>query len=79
MRPRTDQVCDEDPTFDPGPENARKNRGLALAIGFGAGALGALTAATIGIALAADDDTPAVSLQPSVGPEGGMLTVRGSF
>ena len=40
-----DLVCDEDPSFDPGPANDRKNLGLAVAIGAGAGAVvtGALT------------------------------------
>ncbi len=34
-----DLVCDEDPSYDPGPTNARKDRGLGLAVGLGASAL----------------------------------------
>jgi hypothetical protein len=72
-----DQVCDEDPDFDPAPGNARKNRGLGLSVGFGVGALAALTAATVG--LVTSSEPTAVTWLPLAWPEGGGLAIRGRF
>lgn len=72
-----DQVCDEDLAFDPGPDNARKNRGLGLGIGLGVGALAALTAATIG--LVTSSSSAAVTWLPQALPGGGGLSVQGRF
>ncbi len=72
-----DQRCDEDPDFDPEPDNARKNRGLALSIGFGVGALGALTAAAVGLLTHAEPSAPTVA--PMLLPEGAGLSLRARF
>ena len=44
-----DLVCDEDPGFDPAPLNARKNRGVGLAIGLGSASVIAIGAAVVGL------------------------------
>jgi hypothetical protein len=46
----SDFDCSEEPTFDPGPTNARKNRSLGLAIGLGSAGLIAIGASISGIA-----------------------------
>lgn len=60
---------------DPAPDNARKNRGFGLFLGFGIASLGALTAATIGIV---DGMTPDGTGQVDavLTPTGGALRVR---
>jgi tetratricopeptide (TPR) repeat protein len=46
------RVCDPAGSYDPDPDNARKNRDFALFVGFGAAGVAALGAATAGILLA---------------------------
>jgi hypothetical protein len=75
-----DLICDEDPSFDPEPENDRKNRDTALAIGFGiAGAAGIVTA-IVGIATA-EPATKKTSLRalPWASPDGAGVGVSGRF
>ncbi|MEZ4444566.1 MAG: hypothetical protein R3B72_36165 [Polyangiaceae bacterium] len=77
-----DRICDEDPSFDPTPDNQRKDRDLGLALGFGIAGLGALTAATVGIVMATlPDEPPQAHLFPSpmVFRGGGGLGLAGSF
>lgn len=45
----SDLVCTEDPTFDPGPLNSRKNRSIGLAGGLGAAGAVAITASAVAI------------------------------
>lgn len=44
----SDFVCNENPSFDPGPTNARKNRDIGLAIGLGSAGLVGIGAAIYG-------------------------------
>jgi hypothetical protein len=77
-----DLVCDEDPSFDPGPDNARKTRDIALSIAFGAGAAAALGTAAIGLVMGSSGGTAARPL-PNVrfhaGPGGAGLIWAASF
>lgn len=68
-----DLVCGEDPAFDPASLNARKNRGLALGIGFGAASLAAFGLATF-VLLRGDDGEP--RLRAFVRPDGAGLVGR---
>ncbi len=72
-----DLVCDEDLSYDPVADNARKNRGIALGVGFGIGALGALSAATVGILWKSSGAN--VAAAPLVLPGGIGLVVRGTL
>ncbi len=72
-----DLVCDEDLAFDPDEDNARQNRGLGLAIGFGVGALGAFVASTIG--LVSNVNRAGVAWVPMVTPDARGIVVTGSF
>lgn len=78
-----DLVCDEDPSFDPEPDNEHKNRSLALAIGFGAAGGAGLVAGVVGLGVSlaqspAAGPTPTrVTLAPA--PGGAALVVRGRF
>jgi hypothetical protein len=60
----SDFVCDENPNFNPGPVNARKNRSLGLAIGLGSAGLLAIGASVVGIVGASSERRSAV--RPSV-------------
>ncbi|MBL8741238.1 MAG: hypothetical protein JNK04_09095 [Myxococcales bacterium] len=75
-----DLICNEDPSYDPEPENDRKNRGTALAIAFGIAGAGALVAGIVGVATA-DPSTSAqgVSLrvEPWLGPHTVGLGISG--
>lgn len=71
-----DLICDEDLSFDPEPDNRRKNVRTGLAIGFGAGGVIALTAAVVGLVVGADEPSPLTSW---VSPSGGGLGYRGAF
>ncbi len=77
-----DLVCDEDPSFDPEPDNDRKNRGTAIAIGFGIAGAAGLVTAIVGIALA-EPAAPAQSTSlralPWAWHEGAGLAVSGRF
>lgn len=82
----SDLACDEDPTFDPEPDNDRKNRGLGLAIGFGVGGTAGIVAAVIG--LASSTSSPPATSKPkaaSLGvsgwatPDGSGVLVSGRF
>lgn len=80
----SDLVCDEDLTFDPEPLNARKNRGTALAIGFGVGALGGLVAASVGLlTMGTRSSTPtavtSATVTPWVGSQTAGLVASGRF
>jgi hypothetical protein len=68
--------------FDPTAENARKNRGLGLALGFGGAGVIALTAAVVGIVKApsAHADPPRQTvLVPVVSPGKAGAVLRGAF
>jgi hypothetical protein len=76
----SDLFCQEDLSFDPEPSNERKNRSTALAIGFGAGGVVALTASLIGVLLSIDDDPPgAARVTPWLGPAALGCAVHLSF
>lgn len=75
-----DLVCDEDPSFDPEPDNDRKNRDIYLAIGFGAGAAVAIGVAIVGFVVGSSDTSPpsampSVQLDPLTGTTG-LVWVR---
>lgn len=77
-----DLVCDEDPGFDPEPDNDHKNRSLALAIGFGAAGGAGIVAGLVGLgvslALPASSQAPtSVTLAPT--PGGAAVIVGGRF
>ncbi|MFO0551235.1 MAG: hypothetical protein U0271_22795 [Polyangiaceae bacterium] len=62
-----DLVCDEDPSFDPDPDNARKNRGLGISLGFGVGATVGLAASIVGLVLSASRDSATKRSAPNIG------------
>jgi len=81
-----DLACDEDPTFDPEPDNDRKNRGLGLAIGFGIGGTAGIVAAIIGLATSREAPSATSKSRPaSLGvsvwgsPDGAGAFVSGRF
>ena len=73
----SDLVCNEDPSFDPGPLNSRKNRSIGLAGGLGAAGAIAITASAVAI-LSVPSGSPKASggvwLAPGAG--GGNLRLR---
>jgi hypothetical protein len=73
-----DLVCDEDPSFDPADDNARKNRDIGLAIGFGIGAASAWVAAIIGLTNAPSQKS-SVSVVPTVSRRMGGVTITATF
>ncbi|NUP12289.1 MAG: hypothetical protein HOW73_40100 [Polyangiaceae bacterium] len=78
-----DLICDEDPTFDPEPDNARKNRGLGLAIGFGSAGAIAIGAAIVGIAIsgkpATQKSVSSLPVVPWVGADHAGVAISGRF
>ncbi len=73
----SDLVCNEDPSFDPGPLNSRKNRSIGLAGGLGAAGAIAITASAVAILSVPSGSTSAsggVWLAP--GTAGGNVRLR---
>ena len=77
----SDLVCDEDLAYDPRDDNARKDRGLVLAIALGVGGLGGLVAsvAGLGIALGAPAQGPAARVSVWGAPGTVGVAARGRF
>jgi hypothetical protein len=76
----SDLVCNENPDYDPTDENARKNRDIGLAIGFGAAGVVALTAGILGIVTSRSAGRPPRSVRivrwVSVSNSGAALGAR---
>jgi hypothetical protein len=77
----TDLVCDEDLNYNPDDDNARKNRGLILAVALGVGGLGGLVASVSGLAIAFGSPAQGPAARVSVWGAPGTLGVeaRGRF
>ena len=72
-----DFVCDEDPSFDPGPLNSRKNRSIGLAGGLGVAGAIAITASAVAILSVPSNSTgPSGSVWITPGSGGGSVRLR---
>lgn len=80
-----DLICNENPSFDPGPMNARKDRDIGLAIGLGSAGVIALGVSIVGIVQASTAPSSAssrprwLSAGAWFGPSSGGGSVRWRF